>query len=47
MIYYVINHDAPIYALAIYAKNEKDNLTAAERKVLATLAAALKKEHAR
>ncbi|MGO4129383.1 type II toxin-antitoxin system RelE/ParE family toxin [Inquilinus sp. YAF38] len=45
VIYYVFDDDAPIYALAVYAKNEKADLTAAEKKALTVLAAALKREH--
>jgi len=45
VIYYLIDDDAPIYALAVYAKNEKADLTAAEKKALSVLAAVLKREH--
>lgn len=47
VIYYVVNDNAPIYALDIYAKNERSDLGAATKKVLAAVAAAIKKEHSR
>lgn len=42
VIYYFYNQDVPIYALLIYAKNERADLTAEQRKSVASLAAAIK-----
>lgn len=42
VIYYFYDQDIPIYALLIYAKNERADLTAAQRKSVASLAAAIK-----
>ncbi len=44
VIYYVFSRDAPLYALMIYGKNKKDNLSGMEKKAIATLAQAIKKE---
>lgn len=38
VIYYFHDVDVPILLLALYAKNEKDDLTVAEKKELGTLA---------
>ena len=42
MIYYVYDLDMPIYALLIYGKNERADLTAEQRKSAAAFAAAIK-----
>jgi hypothetical protein len=43
VIYFFYNDGIPLYLLTIYGKNEKDNLSAAERNELAKLAALLAK----
>lgn len=43
VIYYYYSDDAPLYALLIYGKNEKADLSAADRKTVAALAAEIKK----
>ncbi len=43
VIYYYYAESIPLYALMIYGKNEKADLSAAERKVVSALAAAIKK----
>ncbi len=42
-IYSYYDESSPLYALMIYGKNEKADLSAAERKVVSALAAAIKK----
>jgi hypothetical protein len=42
VIYYFYDRDIPLYALLIYGKNERADLTAAERKSVAAFAAAIK-----
>jgi len=42
VIYYVYDLDMPIYALLIYGKNERADLTAEQRKSAAAFAAAIK-----
>jgi hypothetical protein len=42
VIYYFYDQDVPIYALLIYAKNERADLTPDERKAVAGFAAAIK-----
>ena len=42
VIYYFYDEDIPIYALLIYAKNERADLTAEQRKSVAAFAAAIK-----
>lgn len=37
VIYYYYNKDHPIFLLAAYGKNEKDNLSPAERNALKTV----------
>ena len=44
VIYYVFDEVNPILALFLYAKNEQENLTPAEKKLAASLAAAIKAE---
>ena len=44
MIYYVLTERRPILALMIYGKNEQGDLSPAQRKVVATLAAEMKQE---
>jgi hypothetical protein len=41
VIYYFHDSDVPIFLLALYAKNEKADLTAADKKEFATLVKAL------
>ena len=43
VIYYVLTADHPILALLIYGKNEQEDLSPAQRKVVAGLAAAMKR----
>jgi mRNA-degrading endonuclease RelE of RelBE toxin-antitoxin system len=42
VIYYFYDDDLPIYALLVYGKNERANLTAEQRRAVATFAAAIK-----
>jgi mRNA-degrading endonuclease RelE of RelBE toxin-antitoxin system len=42
VIYYFYDEDVPIYALVIYGKNERADLTPDERKSVAAFAAAIK-----
>jgi hypothetical protein len=42
VIYYFYDEDLPIYALLIYGKNERADLTAEQRKAVAAFAAAIK-----
>jgi hypothetical protein len=42
VIYYFYDREIPIYALLIYAKNERADLTAEQRKSVASFAAAIK-----
>jgi hypothetical protein len=42
VIYYFYDQDVPIYALLIYAKNERADLTPEQRKSVAAFAAAIK-----
>lgn len=42
VIYYFHDVDLPIYALLIYGKNERLDLTASQRKSIAAFAAAIK-----
>lgn len=41
MIYYFYNEQLPLYLVTLFAKNERDNLTAEERNNLAKLVAVL------
>jgi hypothetical protein len=43
VVYYVLTADQPVLALLIYAKNEQGNLSPAQRKTVAELAAAMKR----
>ena len=45
VIYYYHNESIPLYALDIYAKNQKANLSAAEKKAARTMIAAIVDEH--
>lgn len=47
VIYYYCGSDMPIYALLIYGKNERADLTADHRKSVAAFAAAIKAERRR
>jgi hypothetical protein len=47
VIYYYHNESIPLYALDIYAKNQKTNLFAAEKKAASKTIAAIKVEHSR
>ncbi|HSX76241.1 MAG TPA: type II toxin-antitoxin system RelE/ParE family toxin [Shinella sp.] len=42
VIYYWYSEDAPIYALLVYAKNVRTDLSPAERKTVAAIAKAIK-----
>jgi mRNA-degrading endonuclease RelE of RelBE toxin-antitoxin system len=42
VIYYFYDQDMPIYALLVYGKNERADLTAEQRKAAAAFAAAIK-----
>ena len=42
VIYYVLNEDMPVLAILIYGKNEQADLSRAQRKAVAALAAAMK-----
>jgi hypothetical protein len=42
VIYYFYDEDMPIYALLLYAKNERANLTPEERRTVAAFAAGIK-----
>jgi mRNA-degrading endonuclease RelE of RelBE toxin-antitoxin system len=42
VIYHVVNQKRPILALLIYGKNEQGDISPAQRKVVAALAAAMK-----
>ena len=43
MIYYVLTEEQPILALLIHGKNEQEDFSPAQRKVVAGLAAAMKR----
>ena len=45
VIYYFHNHSMPLYLLALFAKNEKANLSAAERQALGRLIDTLVEAH--
>ena len=47
VIYYFHSDVMPVYVLTVFAKNEKANLTPAERNALARLVATLKRAHGR
>ena len=47
MIYYYHNESIPLYALDIYAKNQKANLSAAEKNAARKTVAAIVAEHNR
>jgi mRNA-degrading endonuclease RelE of RelBE toxin-antitoxin system len=47
VIYYFYDRDIPIYALLIYGKNERADLTAEQRKAVASFAAAIKSSRKR
>ena len=42
-IYYVLDESKPIIALLLYGKNEQSDLSAAQRKTVAALAAEMKR----
>ena len=42
MIYYYYTDEIPLFALLVYGKNERADLTPEERKAVSTLAAAIK-----
>ena len=44
MIYYYYNAEKPIFLLEIFGKNEKANLTAAERNALAKVVTEIKQQ---
>jgi mRNA-degrading endonuclease RelE of RelBE toxin-antitoxin system len=43
VIYYVLDRDRPILALLLYGKNEQADLSPAQRKMVAALAAEMKR----
>ena len=43
VVYYFLDETIPVYALAIYAKNERVDLDPKQKKALAALAGAIKK----
>lgn len=45
VIYYFYNETMPLFLYTIYAKNEKANLSAAEKKTMAELAVATRKQY--
>jgi hypothetical protein len=47
VIYYYQNESIPLYVLDIYAKNQKTNLSAAEKKAAGKTIAAIRAEHSR
>jgi hypothetical protein len=47
VVYYLHSDEMPLYLLTLFAKNEKANLTMAERNGLAALVAQLKRAHKR
>jgi hypothetical protein len=47
VIYYFHNESIPLYALDIFAKNQKANLSAAEKNAARKAVAAIKAEHIR
>ncbi len=47
VVYYFHSDEMPLYLLTLFAKNEKANLTMAERNALAALVARLKRAHTR
>ncbi|MEX0852958.1 MAG: hypothetical protein WD036_06720, partial [Bauldia sp.] len=42
VIYYVVDADMPLHALLVYGKNERDDLTADEKKAIRAFAFAIK-----
>lgn len=47
VIYYFYNESMPLFVYAVYAKNEKANLSAAERRLMAQLTAATRDQYRR
>ena len=47
VVYYFHSEAIPVYLLTLFAKNEKANLTKAERNALARLVNELKRAHGR
>jgi hypothetical protein len=47
VIYYVFHEDAPLFALTLYGKTEKSDLSGADRRAVAALARALELEYRR
>lgn len=45
VILYLLDDDAPIYALLVYSKNKRVDLTADEKKKVAALSKAIKAQH--
>lgn len=45
VIYYVLDDDAPLYALMVYGKGEKTNLTGQEKAAVRALAKGIKSAH--
>ncbi len=42
MIYYFLDETVPLYALLVYAKGERTDMTSDERRAVASLAEAIK-----
>ena len=45
VVYYVYNDAMPVFLLTVFAKNEKDNLSKAERNALAKVARTLRESY--
>ena len=45
IVYYFYNETMPVFLLTVFAKNEKDNLSRAERNALAKVAQALREAY--
>ena len=45
VVYYVFDDDAPIYALLVYAKARRENLSPEDAKAVAAFAAAIKAQY--
>ncbi|WP_044434965.1 type II toxin-antitoxin system RelE/ParE family toxin [Skermanella aerolata] len=47
VIYYYLDDDMPLFALLIYGKDEQDDMTAEQKKIVSKLAASIKGSHRR
>ena len=45
VVYYLYNDTMPVFLLTVFAKNEKDNLSRAERNALAKVAGSIKESY--